>query len=294
MKVVALFLFSALLSFQSNTSYAQDTLSFEMNEHSNLLFPGVVNGEDTLLFMLHTAINDFSLISESSQSVSWKDADSIESWGGSGAARYSDSNQLEIGPCLMKNEVFWECQHSGPGSEGKFGLNTFDGMYVEIKFETGELITHTKEPNNLSDFQKCPMIEENGVFFVMLQFEVDGEVLENAFLIHSGYGGTLLLDDAFVNEHQLAEKLEITNQKFLKDSFGNEIAVNKAKLPKVAWLNQELINVPVGFFEGTIARQHMSVLGADFLKRFDVIFDADRAFVYLKTNDNYDLAFSTI
>ncbi len=294
MRTAAILLFSILFGWTCSKSFAQDTLNFEMNEHSNLLFPVVVNSEDSLLLMFHTAINDYSIISERAQSLSWKNADSIESWGGRSAARYSDSNQLNLGPFLFENEGFWECQKSGPGSDGKFGLNTFDGLFVEIQFESSELIAHATEPKNLSDYQICPVTQQNGVLFVTLRFEVNGEILENDFLIHSGYGGTLLLDDGFVQEHQLNEKLAITDQKFLKDSFGNEIAVNKAKVSTVRWLENELAEVPVGFFGGTIARQQMSVLGADFLKRFDLIIAANRQFVYIKPNANFNNEFSTI
>ena len=40
----------------------------------------------------------------------------------------------------------------------------------------------------------------------------------------------------------------------------------------------------VGFFEGAIGIQKMSILGGDILKRFNIIIDAERKFIYLKTN----------
>lgn len=265
-----------------------------MNEHSNMLFDAVINDTDSIKLMLHTAVNDFSVISDHTESIKWQQADSVESWGGRSEARYSDSNQVKLGPFKWEGLGFWEGQRSGPGSDGKFGLNSFEDLCVEIQFNENRLITRSALPVDLNEYEKCPLIQKNGIFFVALQFEVGKETLSNEFLVHTGYGGTLLLDDGFVLEHQLAEKLEITDQNILTDSYGNEIAVNKAKLPKVEWLNQELNDVPVGFFQGEIARQQMSVMGSDFIKRFDIIFDANREFIYLKPNDYLNTGFSTI
>jgi hypothetical protein len=50
--------------------------------------------------------------------------------------------------------------------------------------------------------------------------------------------------------------------------------------------------VPVSFFEGALGRQKVSVMGGDFLKRFNIVIDADRAFIYLKTNGLSGVAYT--
>ena len=54
----------------------------------------------------------------------------------------------------------------------------------------------------------------------------------------------------------------------------------------------DLANVPVGFFQGKIGNQQMSVLGGDVLKRFNIILDSKREFMYLQENELSKTGFS--
>ena len=109
-------------------------------------------------------------------------------------------------------------------------------------------------------------------------------MINNRFLIHSGHAGSLLFDDKFVADHKLGEQLKVIDTKELKDSYGNVLKVQKAILPRFTLGNTTLTNVPVGFFEGAIGRHKMSIIGGDLLKRFNIIIDAPRTFVYLQPN----------
>jgi hypothetical protein len=73
-------------------------------------------------------------------------------------------------------------------------------------------------------------------------------------------------------------------EKELKDSYGNIIKTQKAILPAFKIGNTTLSHVPVGFFAGAIGRQKMSIIGGDILKRFNIIIDAQREYIYLKPN----------
>jgi hypothetical protein len=97
----------------------------------------------------------------------------------------------------------------------------------------------------------------------------------------------LLLDDAFVQKNELGQHIQITGAKKLQDAYGNTITTKKGLLPLFRLGNDTLANVPVGFFEGAIGRQKMSVVGGDILKRFNWILDAKREFIYLKPNRFY-------
>ncbi len=268
----------------SLTSFAQYTLKFDVNKHNNIVLDAVLNEQDSLRLMFHTGISDVSVIEGSTSGLSWVEADSVESWGGTSEARVSISNQLRLGKYFWEDVNIWECQRSGPDTDGKIGLSYFSDKHVEFDFNGSQLITHNTLPETISEYLRCPLINEDGALFVELSFQIDNNSYQQRFLLHSGYGGCLLLDDAFANEHQLSEKLEIIDQSVLKDSYGNEITVNKAILPNISWNEITLEEVPVGFFAGKIARQHISVLGADFMRRFQIIVDADREFVYINAS----------
>jgi hypothetical protein len=130
------------------------------------------------------------------------------------------------------------------------------------------------------------------MLFIAGSSTINGVLYENKFLIHSGYGSGLLFDDEFVAQSKIGEGIEITELKELKDSFGNIIKVNKGTIPSFKIGSLELKGVPVGFFEGKIGRQKMSVLGGDIIKRFQIVFDKNRENIYLKKNELAEMAYT--
>ena len=110
---------------------------------------------------------------------------------------------------------------------------------------------------------------------------IDGKSYTNKFLIHSGYSGGILLDDAFAASAGVDGKIKITDESSLKDSFGNTIKVKKGILPVFALGSAKLTNVPAGFFAGALGRQKLSVLGGDVLKQFNLIFDVAKNDLYI-------------
>lgn len=273
---------------------AQDTIKFRLNEHNNIVLTGVLNASDTVPLMLHTGVSDVSVIENRCQSVQWDEATNVESWGGSSDAHMSTSNTISVGDMHWEDVNIWECRRSGLDTDGKIGLSLFSGKYVTFDYNKSQLVIHQDAPEELESFTKCPIFSDGDEIFVDLTLEMGGEELIQRFLVHSGYGGCLLLDDAFAEKHQVAEKLEITDQSILKDSYGNEITVNKAVAPKVVWSSFTLNDVPIGFFAGKIAQQQISVLGADFLKRFQFIVDANSNFIYLKPSKYWEEDYSKI
>ena len=118
--------------------------------------------------------------------------------------------------------------------------------------------------------------------------------IENEFMIHLGYAGDILLDDLFVNSNKVGEIIKITGENKLKDSFGNTVTTRKGILPILQIGKFQLKDIPVGFFEGTIGRQTISIMGGDVFKRFNWIFDIEGKNVYLKPNKNFKLNYSKI
>lgn len=127
--------------------------------------------------------------------------------------------------------------------------------------------------------------------FLEATSEINGAAYTNKFLIHSGYSGAVLFDDVFAVDNKLEEKLKITGEKELKDSFGHVLKTKKAMLPSFVIGKQKLTDVSVSFFSGTKLQQSISVLGGDVLKRFNIIFDAKREYIYLKMNNLKDAAY---
>lgn len=265
-----------------------ERIPFTLTAHNNISIEAVLNNTDTVQLMFHTAASDITLTTEVSQrlsSVRWEDENEVSSWGGNASARASGGNSMSIGDSHWDSLSIWENERSGPGTDGKFGPNLFQGKIIEINFDKSEMIIRSTLPHQLEGYVKTPIQFEDDFMFNDGVSSIEDDTYQNRFLIHSGYGGTILLDDKFAAESRIGGRVEIIDEKELKDSYGNVIKTKKGLLTKFTVGNFDFENMPVGFFEGTIGRQQMSVLGGDVLKRFNIIIDAEREFIYLKPNE---------
>jgi hypothetical protein len=262
-----------------------DTIPFKLSKHNNIIVEAILNTTDTLDLMFHTAANSASVIKTSSaglNSIKWnKETSESSAWGGKGTSRYSQANTLKVGTIVFDSLSIWENEKSGPGTDGKFGINFFDNYVVEVNFDESLLKLHNTLPNT-DGYVKMNLDNRDGLLFIKGKSHIDTSVYDNPFLIHSGYSGALLFDDKFSNETQMGQYISITSEEELKDSYGNILKTKKGILTQFSLGGMQFYDVPVGFFDGTIGRQQMSVMGGGFIKQFNLIFDKNRREIYLK------------
>lgn len=287
------------ITFQAdeNTPPTSDTIPFTFTKYNNISIQAILNGMDTLDLMFHTAAIGVGVIRKVSEKLkSFEIDETIEGasgWGGDGTMRVSNGNTLEIGAQNWEDLAIFEGEHSGHFTDGKFGPDRFKDKVVEIDFHAQRLIVHSHLPAIGDGFEKYDLLFKGPLMFLQGKFDIgDGRQLSNNLLIHSGYSGAVLLDDQFVSDHRIGEKLEIIKEQELKDSFGNVVKTRKAILPSLTLGGITFRDMPIGFFEGAMGRQRMSVLGGDLLKRFHLILDLQSAEIYLKPNELVGLAFS--
>lgn len=265
-----------------------DTIPFELTAANNIALQGIINEVDTVRLMFHTAASGVTLIEDISarlKNVTYNGQDTVNSWGGESAGRYSQDNRLQIGRQQWNEVTIWENKRSGPTTDGKLGLFMFSDRIIELDFDAELMIVHEELPDLNATYTRLHMSVENGLPFIDGRIKVNGKEYLNRFLIHSGYGGAVLLDDQFVASHQLADALEIVDESILKDSYGNELKTLKAILPAFLLGEETFGNIPVGFFSGAIGRQKISVIGGAVWKRFDLLFDLQDSSLYLRPND---------
>ena len=265
-----------------------ETIPFEFTKYNNIVIDAIVNDVDSVRLMFHTAADDVSLIKESTKklkSINWNEkVGGVKSWGGSnGESRVSFNNTIKINKFQLDSLSIWVNKYSGHTTDGKFGPNFFGEKHIEINFDSSLMIIHNALPSKIEDFYKVPIKFENGFMFVEATSIIGEKEIKNQYLIHSGYSGTILLDDNFVSENEIANQVEITEENELLDSAGNVMIEKKGKLPKFIFGNEAFQDIPVGFFEGAIGRQKMSLIGGSILKRFNIIIDAERENLYLQS-----------
>lgn len=301
-KCVVLFFLMAVSGWaQSKKSQpTRDTvirIPFELTAYNNMVIPVILNSRDTVKLMFHTAADAVNLTEEATKRVQldFQRIDSVKSWGGDqNTSRFSPVNTVQLGSMLFENVPIWEDKNSGQGSDGKFSINLFDGKTITFDFEHQILLLSDGLPLDIKTYNKQSLINENDYLFIEAQSVIGDETIPNRYLIHSGYAGSVLFDDGFVEKFGIASKLTIIDQKELKDSFGNVLKTQRAILPQFIIGNLLLDQVPVGFFSGALSRQRMSVVGGDVLKRFQIVIDAKREFIYFKTNTLINKAFKGV
>ena len=300
MNRILFFLILLLLGFwQVSFSQARylsqsDTIPFTLTAANNISIQATLNGHDTLHLMLHTASNSVTLIRETSETltgISWDTIDSTHSWGGDQTARRSSYNTLAIGSFEWDSVMIWENVHSGPETDGKFGLNLFEGKIIEFNFDYRFLVVHHQLPEVVKTYSQIPIVRENGILFLEASIEIEGDAYLNKYLLHSGFSGTVLFDDEFAQKSQLGKRLAITDSSELKDAYGNVLKTKKALLPLLKIGSDSLGQLPVGFFEGAIGRQKMSVIGGNLIKRFNWVLDIELGHFYLSPNSLMSLPY---
>jgi hypothetical protein len=260
------------------------TIPFTLTADNVIKVRAVINGADALDLMLHTAATDVMLTkagAEKSPSVKFTDSASVQSWGGASDSRSSTANSVQIGAVVHDDTHIFEDVNSGAGTDGKFGLDFFSGKIVEINFDQQHIVLHDRLPRKAKNYERLQMHGENGNLTVAANCLIDGRTYTNQFLIHSGYTGGILLDDAFTARSHIDGKIKITEESILLDSFGYTIKVKKGLLPSLSLGKLKLSGVPVGFFAGAIGQQQMSIIGSGVLTRFNLIFDVVNNDLYL-------------
>lgn len=259
-------------------------IPFTLTEQNNIVVSVLLNDSDTMNLMLHTAVSDVRVTEDAvrkSKSLRLTNAKKVQSWGGEADSRFSSGNRVQIGDLRRDNITVWEDKNSGKDTGGKFGLDFFEKQIIEIDFDRRCIAIHESLPDKVEQYERLKIDDQNGLLLIQGSCQIEGKALTNKFLLHSGYSGGILLDDAFAAKAGVDGKIKITEESSLKDSFGNTIKVKKGTLPVFALGGSQISDVPVGFFAGGLGNQKMSVMGCEILKRFNFIFDLPNHALYV-------------
>jgi len=263
------------------------TIPFTLTAAGNVSIRAVLNGHDQVDLMFHTAIDSVSLTEAAIAKLTTFASDgsiAVNSWGGSNQARHSRGNSLRIGALEWRDLEITESEHSGPGTDGKFGPNLFAGRVLELDFDAGELRLHTKLPPYATDWQRIELLQDRGSMSVEGELSAGELRARTGFLLHTGYAGNALLDELFVRDHGLESELVAAGETELRDSYGNPVRTRRVQLRGLQFGTLAFADVPAAIFDGKLGGQRTSVLGAGLLTRMNLIFDAERRYLYARPN----------
>lgn len=271
---------------------------FRLSAFNNMLIPALLNDTDSLTLMFHTAASDVMLTAETVKRLRSirvdGTVDGVQSWGGgNSSSRFSKNNSISIGKKRWSGLTLWEDQLSGQESDGKFGPDLFAGKILSIDFDRNLLEVQDRLPESMNGYLFHQLTVTDGLLFLQASCLIGKDSLPHPFLIHSGYSGSLLLDDSFAAQPSIKNGIPVTGEKKLTDAYGNVILTKKGLLPGLEIGETVFHDVPVGFFEGTIGRQQMSVMGGELIRRFNWVIDLGSGKAWLQPNSHSGESFRT-
>lgn len=251
---------------------AQQTIPFRITKHNNIIVKTLVNKKDSLDLMFQIAMKDYSISPERKRK-----ADHIIF----NKEEISDHNTVQIGKITQKNVRFFNNQLTGHEADGKIGTGIFEGKAFQIDYDNNRFVIYDKIPD-LKGYQPINIILDHDGFYLAGDNIIDDQQQEAYFVLQSGFSGAILYSNEFAEAKHLDKKLKITGEKTLKNSEGKTLTTKQAILPFFKLGNNTFKDISVGFFSGELKTQNVSYLGADMLRRFIWIFDAERKMAYIK------------
>ena len=252
---------------------AQQTIPFHITKHNNIIVKTLVNKKDSLDLMFQIAMKDCSISPDRQRRADHIIFDNEE---------ISENNTVEIGNVMLENVRFTDNQLTGLEADGKIGTALFKGKAFQIDYDNNRFVVYDEQPE-VNGFQPIHTIFEHDAFRISAHTGIDlNQQQESSFVLQSGYSGGILYSNSFAEEQELDKKLKVTGERALKNSKGQSLITKQAILPFFKLGNIVLKESSVGFFAGELKTQNVSYLGADMLRRFIWIFDADRKMAYIK------------
>ncbi|MCS4301912.1 hypothetical protein [Chryseobacterium sp. BIGb0232] len=256
---------------------AQQTIPFRITKHNNIIVKTLVNKKDSLDLMFQIAMKE-GAISPQRQ----RKADHLIFNNGE-----SEHNTVDIGKMSWKDIRFTDNQLTSLEADGKIGTALFEGKSFKIDYDNNQFAVYDKLPD-VKGYQPVPVIWKQDLFYFVADNVVDGKKQqEEYFALQSGYSGGILYSNDFADEKELDKHLKVTGEKTLKNSQGQSVITKQGILPFFKLNNFVFKNMPVGFFSGELKTQNISYFGADMMRRFIWIFDADRKMAYIKPSKYY-------
>ena len=276
MKKFYFLLFSVIFISSIN---AQEVIPFRITKYNNIIVKTLVNDKDSLDLMFQIAMTDASISPERlkpAKSIIFKD-------------EISKNNSLKIGKSEWKNVTFYDNELTGQEADGKIGTGIFKGKTYKIDYDKNQFVIYDQLPD-VKDYKQVSFTyNKEGQVFLICDNLIGSDTYEVSFLLQSGYPGGLLYSNQFADSKKLIERLKITGEKTLKNSAGKSITTKQGILPSLTIIDDIILkDVSAGFFTGEIKNQTTSYFGADLIRRFNWIFDAESQIIYIQPSKYFN------
>lgn len=285
-------------------------LRFEMI-HNLMILPVFINGSDTMKFILDTGVSHTMITSlKDAQGISFNFAREIELFGlGSGRevkAFHSFGNVLEMpgvigfnhNVIILQEEFDYLSQGLGTQIHGLLGYDVFDSFVVEIDYKNHKLTLY--DPKFYKNRRKNRLLKKSKIIPLEVKrrkpyikatvVDDNNQHIEANLLVDSGASHAISL---FSSSDRRLEVPDNSIYTFIGVGLSGDIYGHigrtkrfiigdyKFKKPLVTYPDDESVQLT------DYENERRGSIGADILKRFDVVFDYHGGEMLLRPNSNF-------
>ena len=284
-----------LLSFSSCKEVVKEStkaivIPFELTAYNNIKIKTVLNETDTLdlkfdsgttgLLLTHDAIRNKTDLLKNNTAE-----DTITE----NYVKLKTRSSLQIGSLRWDNLEVYPVQHSGQGTDGRFGWDLFKDKIVSIDYDKNLFIVHQSMPDT-TNYTVAKLEKVETLFCLNGAIQHNNKSYSSRFLFDTGYQRALLLDSVILKEQAFPKDLKVIKTNQLRNGAGDVFITKVVELPSLAIGGQTISKFPVQILNReNPAGFKTHILGNELLKRFNTILDFRNNTIYFKKNSLSDL-----
>ncbi|QXV63791.1 hypothetical protein INP83_11810 [Mucilaginibacter sp. 21P] len=259
-----------------------DTIPFFINTYNTNYVPVVLNETDSLRLNFDSGATEVCIIAESlKRKVKTQ------------PQLYSKEYPIRLGHHTYNSKLY-DISLAGNEVDGLLGWNLFDGMIVELDYDSHRMIVHSRMPKHILkdlEYEKFKLTYIKNKPFIESEITQSGVKTKSLFFFDLGYQRAVMLDnDALSTSKFPVSKMPVIKKVIMHGTRGNELPVVTADLECLKIGKFILRNVPAQIMtQGKpLPGANVHYLGSDILKKFNTVLDFQRNVIYLKPNSLYN------
>ena len=270
-----------------------DSIPFVVEKDNRIYTYLKVNNTDSLYFLIDTGASDMVINANHLSKVNMEFDAKAANMGAAGQSEValSTNNRVVWGQHETQPLEFIAIPFPGAKWDGVLGLSLMKQFVVEINYSDKRIYLYDKRSYNNPSANRLKISYAHGVPVVPVSVKTaDEKTRELRLELDTGSDRVLDLNTSYVNQHNL---LAIYPRPFAKStvsgSDGNTGTILEDYFTQVNLSNFELYRIPGGLAQIPFGIMNSTeidgVLGNLLLKRFNLIFDFERNYLYLTPNN---------
>jgi len=268
------------------------SIPFKLTQYNNIKIKAILNGNDTLnlkfdsgttgLLLTHKAIREKTNLLKNNT-----EEDTITY----NYVKLKTLASLEIGTLKWEDLEIYPVQHSGQGTDGRFGWDLFKDKVLSIDYDKNLLIVHNELPNT-KNFTKSQLEKVETLLCFNGFISINNKNYNSRFLFDTGYQRALLLDSIILYEQSFPKDLNVIKTNQLTNGAGDIFITKVVEIPSLTFGGQTITKFPTQILNReNPAGFKTHILGNELLKRYNTILDFRNRTIYLKKNELFKLPY---